>query len=150
MPLASFETHAVSMVPQYLVEFQAPSEDVDRILDHVGAVTPLRIGAYDRNAFQSAPGLERYRPLEGAAAGAESETRQRPGVVAVSFQIAADPALLARVVEAIHQVHSYQEPAILVREVLASRSKGIDDSANPHRWWNTTGDWAKAPKTGEA
>jgi len=35
---------------------------------------------------------------------------------------------------------------ILVREVLASRSKGLDDKDNPHRWWNTSGDWAKKPE----
>jgi hypothetical protein len=33
---------------------------------------------------------------------------------------------------------------IAVEEILVSRSKGLDDSKNPHRWWNTTGDWKKA------
>ena len=67
--------------------------------------------------------------------------RQRPGVVELSFQLADEQDLLARIVEAIFQTHSYQEPLIVVREVLASRSKGLDDKGNPNRWWNTTGDW---------
>ena len=46
--------------------------------------------------------------------------------------------------EAIFAVHSYQEPFICVREALVSRSRGLDDSKNPHRWWNTTGDWKQA------
>jgi len=146
MTMSAFETRSVSMQRQFLVEFQAPTEDVDRIVEHVCAITPLRLGVYDRNAFQSAPGIERYRPLEGAAAGAESGTRLRPGVVTVSFQIDPDETLLAEIVEAIFQVHSYQESVILVREVLASRSKGLDDKDNPHRWWNTSGDWAKKPE----
>jgi len=39
---------------------------------------------------------------------------------------------------------TYQEPLMTVQEVLVSRSKGLDDKDNPHRWWNTTGDWKKA------
>lgn len=138
-----FETTATRMEAQFLVTFQAPTEDVERLLAHITEVTPLRIGAYDDNAYQSAPGIERYRPREGAAAGPEVEPRQRPGVVEVAFQMPRDQVLLERVIETIFQIHSYQEPTILVSEVLASRSKGLDDKDNPHRWWNTTGDWAK-------
>jgi hypothetical protein len=47
------------------------------------------------------------------------------------------------VVEAIFQAHSYQEPVIRIQSILSSRSKGMDDSKNPNRWWNTTGDWKK-------
>jgi hypothetical protein len=48
------------------------------------------------------------------------------------------------VVEAVFQVQSYQEPVIKVQDTLVSRSKGLDDRNNPHRWWNTTGDWKQA------
>ncbi|MGL4405726.1 MAG: hypothetical protein ACRCT6_08205, partial [Notoacmeibacter sp.] len=83
----------------------------------------------------------RYRPLEGAAAGAEMDVRKRPGVSCLSFQIPDDQALAGRIVEHVYQVHSYQEPVIIIQSVLGSRSKGLDDRNNPHRWWNTTGDW---------
>lgn len=141
--LSPVETHSLHLVPCFLVEIQMPLEDIERVMAAVAEVTPLRIGAYDNNAFQSAPGIERYRPREGAVAGTEEGTRQRPGVVAITFQIDADQALLAQLVETIFQIHSYQEPTILVREALASRSKGLDDRDNPNRWWNTTGDWVK-------
>jgi len=143
MSIAGFETHSVRMEEIYHLRFQAPEEDVDRIMEAVVARAPLTMGPYDSNAWATAPGIECYRPLEGAAAGAESELRKRPGVVEVSFQLPRDPKLLAAVIEAIFQVHSYQEPPIIVTEALASRSKGLDDSANPHRWWNTVGDWKK-------
>lgn len=142
--LAGFETHSVIMEPMLLVRFQAPEEDVDRIMAAVSALTPLIVGSYDNNAFQSGGGIERYRPLPGAAAGAETGIRKRPGVVDVSFRLPVDQTLLSDVVEAIFQVHSYQEPFIAVEQILASRSKGLDDSKNPHRWWNTTGDWKTA------
>jgi hypothetical protein len=141
---AAFETASVRMEPQLLVTVLAPSEDVERIMARVTQIVPLIMGAYDNNAFVSAGGIERYRPREGAAAGAEEGVRQRPGTVTISFQMTRDQALLAKVVEAIFQIHSYQEPLITVQEALASRSKGLDDSKNPHRWWNTTGDWKKA------
>ena len=96
------------------------------------------------NAWVSASGIERYRPREGAAAGVEEIVRQRPGVVAVSFELPQDHSLIEAVVEAIFQAHSYQEPVIRLVPVLASRSKGLDDKNNPNRWWNTTGDWKKS------
>lgn len=145
--MQGFETRSVTMAPMVQVSFQAPVEDVERIMRAVTALTPLAMGAYDSNAYQSAEGIERYRPLQGAAAGPENDIRKRPGVVEISFELAPDPALLSAVVEAIFQAHSYQEPVIRVWNTLASRSKGLDDSTNPNRWWNTTGDWKEAGPT---
>lgn len=139
----AFETKSVRMERLYLLTFQAPAEDVDRIMEAVVEVTPLAMGNYDSNAWQSGPGVERYRPLEGAAAGPESEVRKRPGTVELSFELPEDRQLIEQVVETIFQTHSYQEPVIRVQSILASRSKGLDDGANPNRWWNTTGDWKK-------
>jgi hypothetical protein len=136
-----FTTKSVRMERMLLLSVQAPEEDIDRLMDAVISITPLGMGSYDQNAYQSGAGIERYRPLEGAAAGPETELRKRPGTVEISFEIADDPALAERVIEAIFQAHSYQEPVIRATPILTSRSKGLDDSANPNRWWNTGGDW---------
>ena len=138
-----FGTRSVRMERMLLLTFQAPPHDVDRILAEVVGITPLAMGNYDSNAYQSGAGIERYRPLAGAAAGPETEVRRRPDTVEVSFELPDDQSLAARVIEAIFQTHSYQEPVIRLQEVLASRSKGLDDAGNPNRWWNTTGDWKK-------
>ena len=143
MPSQAVETKSLRLEPCLLVSVQAPEADVERIMAAVIRLTPLAIGSYDRNVFRSAADIEYYRPLEGAAAGAEASARRRPGIVELSFQLPMDQELLAQALEAVFQVHSYQEPLIVVREVLASRSKGLDDRNNPHRWWNTTGDWKK-------
>ena len=143
MNIAEFETKSLTMVRVFAVRVLAPEEDVDRIMEHVCRIVPLKQGAYDSNAWQSAPGIERYRPLEGAAAGAESALRKRPGVVEVSFEMPGDQHLLEQVLDTIYEVHSYQEQTIRVHEMLVSRTKGLDDKANPHRWWNTTGDWKR-------
>lgn len=141
MALAAFDTISIGMERMFNVRLLAPVEDVARIMEHVCRIVPLRHGAYDSNAWVSAPGTERYHPLEGAAAGAEIDVRERPGVVEVSFELPCEQSILEQVIETIYQVHSYQEQTIKVQEALVSRTKGLDDKANPHRWWNTTGDW---------
>jgi len=138
-----FETKSIRMERVFSVRLLAPEEDVDRIMKHVCSVTPLRQGNYDSNAWVSAPGIERYRPLEGAAAGVETEIRMRPGVSEINFEIPHDRSLLEAVIEKIYEVHSYQEMTLKIHEMLVSRTKGLDDKANPYRWWNTTGDWKK-------
>jgi hypothetical protein len=139
---AAIETRSLKMIEAHLFEVQAPEADVGRILDAVTAIDPLAMTpAYDSNAFVSATGAERYRPREGAVAGVEEAVRQRPGVVSITFETVRGADLAACIAEAIFQVHSYQEPVIRITTVLTARSKGLDDSANPHRWWNTTGDW---------
>ena len=143
MTIEAFETKSIRMERVFSVRVLAPVEDVDRIMEQVCQIVPLKQGAYDSNAWQSAAGVERYRPLEGAAAGAEMEVRKRPGVAEVSFEIPLDHDLLKQVIEKIYEVHSYQEQTVKVHEMLVSRTKGRDDKANPYRWWNTTGDWKK-------
>jgi hypothetical protein len=139
--LQPFETHSVSVKKLYLISVQAPPDDIARLLKSVVDIDPLAMGKYDSNAFASAGGTEIYRPREGAVAGVEDEVRHRPGICEISFQIEPDQQKLEAIVEALFQVHSYQEPVIFIREIIASRSKGLDDKDNPHRWWNTTGDW---------
>ena len=137
----NFETKSVRMERMVLLAFQAPVADVDRIMEAVVKVVPLTMGKYDSNAYQSGTGVERYRPREGAVAGAEAEIRKRPDTVEVSFELPDDQAVIEQVIEVIFQVHCYQEPVIRVQNIVSSRSKGLDDSKNPHRFWNTTGDW---------
>jgi hypothetical protein len=148
MMARGFETRAVRMEPMLLLTLQAPMDDVDRIMEQVVEIAPLAMGKYDSNAYQSGAGIERYRPLEGAAAGPETELRKRPQIVEVSFELPLDRLLLERVIEAVFQSHSYQEPVIRIQNILSSRSKGLDDRDNPNRWWNTTGDWKKSAEPG--
>ena len=142
MPDGFATTHAI-LHPMVLMTVQAPVEDIERIMAAVTQITPLARGAYDHNAFQTAPGTERYRPLQGAPAGAETGVRHRPGVVEISFEVADHQALIERTVEAVVQAHSDEEPVIRLQPILSSRSKGHDDKHNPNRWWNTTGDWRR-------
>lgn len=136
-----FHTRPIHMQPMWLVMFQVPAEDVDRIFDTTTNVTPLPMGKTDRNSYRAPAGVEYYRPREGTPTGAEDDTRHRPGVDEMRFYLPRDTAVLTKVIEAIYAVHSYYEPVITVTEVLRSQCKGLDDKDNPHRWWNKQGDW---------
>ena len=136
-----FDTRPIEMQPMWLVMFQAPDEDIDRIFDAVASVAPLIQGNTDHNGYRAPHGFEYYRPREGTPTGAEEEVRKRPEVDEMRFFIQRDPTLLNAVIEAIYKVHSYYEPVITVTEVLRSQCKGLDDKDNPHRWWNKDGDW---------
>jgi hypothetical protein len=128
-----FDTRPIEMQPMWLLMFQAPQEDVDRIFDAVAEVAPLVQGNTDHNGYRAPGGLEYYRPREGTPTGAEDEVRKRPCVDEMRFFLLRDPATLDAVIEAIYQVHSYYEPVITVTEVLRSQCKGLDDKDNPHR-----------------
>ena len=136
-----FTTRPITMEPLWRVSFQAPVEDIDRIFAEITRTVPLKQGNTDRNAYCAAPGREFYRPLAGTPTGAEDEHRKRPGVEEVSFFIPRDTQQLQSVIAAIYEVHSYYEPVITVLEALRSVCNGLDDSDNPHRWWNKAGDW---------
>ena len=138
---AGFETAPISMVPFWQISFKGPVADLDRIFDEIVKIDPLIYGATDRNAYRSADGFEYYRPLDGAPTGAEDETRKRPGVSEMVITIEPDEAILHDVINAIYEFHSYYEPPITIVPVLRSKTKGLNDSDNPHRWWNKDGDW---------
>ncbi len=138
-----FDTRPIEMQPMWLLMFQAPDEDVDRIFDAIAEVAPLKQGNTDRNGYRAPGGIEYYRPRAGTPTGAEEDTRHRPGVDEMRFFIPRDNDMLNAVIEAVYEVHSYYEPVITVTEVLRSQCKGLDDKDNPSRWWNKEGDWKK-------
>ncbi len=92
--LTGFETRPISMAPLWLVAYQAPEEDVDRIFDEIIKTVPLKHGKTDSNAYVSRGGVEYYRPLEGTPTGAEDAVRHRPSVDEVRFFIPRDTAVL--------------------------------------------------------
>lgn len=136
-----FDTHPIFMQPMWLIMFQAPPENMERIFDAVIDVAPLVQGKTDSNGCRAPGGFECYRPLAGTPTGAEGNMRCRPGVDEMRFYLPRETEVLNAVIEASYAVHSCYEPIRTVTEVLCSLGKGLDDQDNPHRWWNTKGDW---------
>ena len=56
--LPAFTTRSMRFEPLWLVSFQAPAKDIERVLAAVTAVVPLQMGKYHSNAFETATGTE--------------------------------------------------------------------------------------------
>ena len=143
---SSFETKSVRMERMVLLTLQAPADDVDRIMEAVVKVVPLTMGKYDSNAYQTGEGIERYRPLEGPSPVPKPISGSGRALSKSVLNCRTIRSVIEQVIEIIFQTHSYQEPVIRLQNILASRTKGLDDSKNPNRWWNTTGDWKTKPE----
>ncbi len=137
------ETQAIKMKPYWRIRFMAPDDEIDRLFDEIITVAPLLYGKTDRNAIRFASSCEYYRPLEGTPTGSEQETRKRPGVTEMALMIPPDEDQLKAIIDIIYQNHSYYEPPISVESILRSETRGLDDTHNPNRWWNSDGDWKK-------
>jgi hypothetical protein len=120
--------------PAYYVECHVPTAEVDDVLHAVAEAVKLEYGKYDQVAFIDSAGLEQFRPLEGSKAGTQSSAGRTP-TTNVSFSVPRDAVVLKRALDAIHQVHSYEEPVVYIHEVWRTRNSGGDDS-NPNKWWN--------------
>lgn len=141
MGIEGYEAQSGRLEPAFIIEVQTLDEDVDRILDSVIEAHPLGYGNYGRNAAISAVGRETARPRAGSTTDKHGQgfsvggTETYPMVV-LTFSIERDVGMLARVMDAIIDVHHYEEPVIHVREAWVSRANYNPDSDNPHRWWN--------------
>jgi len=140
-PLAAYRAASGRFEPVWTIEIQTVPDDVDRILDAVVAVHPLRYGKYERNASISAPGMETAKPPECSTTathvdGFEPGSVETYPMVEVKISIERNPDVLAAVMNAISYVHHYEEPVIFLREDWVSRSAYDPNNDNPNRWWN--------------
>jgi hypothetical protein len=119
----------------FLINVHVPNANVEKVLKSVTIAAPLDYGNYDQVAFLDAPGLEQFRPKTESKAG-DYESAGRELTTNISFSIPQNTMMLKKILDAIRQVHSYEEPVIYVRDVWRSRATGGDDE-NPNRWWNS-------------
>ena len=140
-PLQNYQAKSGSFIPVWTLEIQILESDADRILDAVMAVTPLSYGRYQRNASVSAVGKETTQPKPNSTTtthveGFEAGTTSTFPMVELKISLDRDVELLQAVMDAIIEVHHYEEPVIYLREDWASRSAYNPNSDNPNRWWN--------------
>jgi hypothetical protein len=135
----SLETRTGRVERVWQVEIQATPDDVEKIIDSVMEVDPLAYGRYRRNAFVTAVGRETYLPEENSTSAvhldAANKVQTFPSVLIV-ISIAQDRDTLGRVLDAIRDVHHYEEPLIFIKDCWASRASYDPHNANPNRWWN--------------
>lgn len=139
--LADYTATSGTLAPVWTLEIQTVPQDTDRILDAVMQVYPLGYGRYQRNASISALGRETAQPEPGSTTtthveGFESGTTETYPMVELKISVPRDRTILAAVMDAILDVHHYEEPVIFVREDWVSRAAYDPNSTNPNRWWN--------------
>ncbi len=139
--LTDYRAASGGFEPVWTLEIQTLPQDIDRILDAVLEVHPLGYGRYRRNAAISAMGRETSQPEAGSTTHTHIEgftpgaTETYPMVVLL-ISIERDATILERVMDAILNVHHYEQPVIFLREAWASRAAYDPNRDNPHRWWN--------------
>jgi len=137
--ISNLKTRTGAVERVWQIEIQATPEDVDKIIDNVMEVDPLIYGRYQRNAFISAAGSETYLPEENSTSavhlGAANKVQTFPSVLIV-ISIEQNPEILERVLDAIRDVHHYEEPLIFIKDCWASRASYDPHNSNPNRWWN--------------
>lgn len=137
--ISNLQTRTGTVERVWQIEIQAMPEDVDKIIDSVMEVDPLIYGRYRRNAFVSSVGLETYLPEEDSTSavhlGAADKIQTFPSVLIV-ISIEQNPETLEHVLDAIREVHHYEEPLIFIKDCWASRANYDPHNINPNRWWN--------------
>ena len=139
--LSTYRAKSGNFIPVWTLEIQTLPEDTDRILDAIMAVHPLSYGRYQRNASISAVGKETAQPEPGSTTTTHVEGFEAGGtetypMVKLKISLDRDLAVLEKVMDAVLEVHHYEEPVIFLREDWASRATYNPDNTNPNRWWN--------------
>lgn len=125
----------------FKVTVQVPDQHAKTITEEILKQTNLQYGDYDRVTFKTAAGVQHFRSL-GSGRNAATETVVEVPCVELSFFLANDEALVARVLETIYAAHPYEEPVVFVEACLRTRHiRGLDED-NPNRFWNSApADW---------
>ncbi|MEM7238125.1 MAG: hypothetical protein AAF501_09925 [Pseudomonadota bacterium] len=121
--------------PAWTLHIELADRDDRRIRDGLTEAVGLRWGNYTGVTFESAPGMQTFRPSAGSVAEGHAQTVEMPARV-LSFSLPRDPQILGRAIETVRRLHSYEEPVIVVSETFVTRAITGDDRDNPNRWWN--------------
>jgi hypothetical protein len=120
----------MSLETAYRVTTFVPPEHLERVLAAIVAETPLAYGRYDQVAWWSAVGTEQFRPLPGAAPTVgQAGAVERGKTVRLEFVLGRDADSLQRVVDRLADAHPWEEPAVIVDEVLINRCSPAEASA---------------------
>lgn len=100
----------------YKIVVICPDTHADVVRDAIGKAGAGKIGNYDYCSF-SVKGTTRFRPLAGSEPS-EGEIGQLVEIEEERIETVCQKEKLKAVIEAIHMVHPYEEPAIDVYPVL--------------------------------
>ena len=119
----------------FRITVQVPDENAKIVTAEILNQSDLEYGDYDSVTFKTAIGVQQFRSL-GGGRNAATETILEVPCIELSFFLANDEALVARVIEAIYSVHPCEEPVMYGKACLRIlHIRGLDED-NPNRFWN--------------
>ncbi|MEO0361795.1 MAG: hypothetical protein AAF322_11830 [Pseudomonadota bacterium] len=118
--------------PVDLIAAEFAERDGARVRNAAAKAVGLDYGPDRGVVFESAGGTQFFIPAEGSRLGEGAPAVETP-VRLLAFSIPRDAAALAKAIEAIRWVQSYEEPVITAREGLATRATGEKDLDDPNR-----------------
>ncbi|MEL6478165.1 MAG: hypothetical protein AAFR17_12635, partial [Pseudomonadota bacterium] len=95
--------------PVWTIWVELAARDDARVREALTEALGLRYGAYSGVAFETAEGVQFFRPEQGSVAEGHGATVEMPARV-LTFSIPRAPELLALAIETIRHFHSYEEP----------------------------------------
>ncbi|MEM9160690.1 MAG: hypothetical protein AAGB46_16700 [Verrucomicrobiota bacterium] len=113
----------MKLVKSYRISTFVPTDKLESVIAQVNQVVTLGYGNYDNVLWFSNPGTERYRPLSGSnpTEGKRGEISSVPSVK-LEFSLPFDRNALERAIElGIKKAHPWEEPVIIIDEVLEPR-----------------------------
>jgi hypothetical protein len=106
----------------FRVTTYVPPEHLEPLLEAIAReANQLRFGPYEQWAWWSTPGMEQFRPLDGAApTKGQLGQLERVASVRLEFALPRDPSLLERVLDAgLFPAHPWEVPVVFVEEALS-------------------------------
>ena len=121
MDASQLATKSATIEKHCLFHVLIPPNDVSQVLEAITKITPLRYGRYEQVVFRSSTGIQQYRSLAGSQPG-EGELVHVP-CDEISFAVPKQDEIVTAVIEAIFECHPYEEPVILIPDVMRTRFK---------------------------
>jgi len=121
MDSKKLETKNATIQDEYFFRVQIPADGVSQVLEAIIQVTPLVYGNYERVSFTCRNGLQQYKPLVGSKMG-EGDVIN---IVSdeISFTVPKHDQTIKAVIDAVFESHPYEEPVILIQDVMSTRFK---------------------------
>ena len=134
MDSRNLEAKSATIQDECLFRVQIPVDDVSRVLEAIVRVTPLRYGNYERVSFRCRQGMQQYKPLAGSKTGRAELVNILTDEI--SFTVPRNDKTIIAVIDALFESHPYEEPVILIQDVMSTRFKyrqmrGTPGKTNP-------------------
>lgn len=118
----------ICLKKMYRITLFVPPSHLEKVVDSITNTDSLRYGNYDSVVWWSSEGIEQFRPLEEALpTEGNKNTKEKLPSVMVQFSLPHDEKILEKMIkEGILPVHPWEEPVIIIQEVMTTRTSAVE------------------------